>query len=109
MILPKQIGVMKALGASRADVFAIVWLETTLICLIGGVLGAGIAIVGGSAVEEVIKRMLPYAPSGKLVVISARLLMGSILGAIVTGLIAGIYPALRASSMRPVEAIRSSE
>ena len=38
--------------------------------------------------------------------ISLGLLIGSFLGAVVMGLIAGIYPAFRASSMRPVEAIR---
>jgi len=105
----KQIGVMKALGASRADVFKIVWIETILVCLIGGLIGAGLAFVGGGMIEQVIKRILPYAPSGRLVLITPLLLLWAIGGAIVTGLFAGIYPAMRASLMRPVAAIRSSE
>jgi len=102
----KEIGVMKAIGASRLDVFRIIWLETTLICVLGGILGDIIAILGTNIVEHIIRKILPYAPVGKLVIITPGLLLGSFLGAVVMGLIAGIYPAYRASSMRPVEAIR---
>ncbi len=104
----KEIGVMKALGASRSDVFRIIWIETTLICVLGGLLGEILAIVGSGAVEYILKRILPYAPSGKLVLISMPLLLISLAGAVVTGLLAGIYPAFRAASMHPVEAIRNS-
>ncbi len=105
----KEIGVMKAIGASRLDIFRIIWLETTLICILGGVLGDIIAILGTSIVEQIIRKVLPYAPVGKLVIITPSLLLGSFIGAVVMGLAAGIYPAYRASSMRPVEAIRSGE
>jgi putative ABC transport system permease protein len=105
----KQIGVMKAMGASRFDVFRIVWTETALISLFGGVIGIVMALVGGTIVEHVVRGILPYAPSGRLVTISPMLVVVALVGAIVTGLIAGIYPAWRASSMKPVEAIRSAE
>jgi putative ABC transport system permease protein len=104
----KDIGVMKALGASKLDIFRIIWLETTLICAIGGILGDLLAVLGGVFVEKLIKSILPYAPSGRLVDISPDLLVYSIIGAVLTGLIAGIYPAWRACTMRPVEAIRSA-
>jgi len=102
----KEIGVMKAIGASRLDIFRIIWLETTLICVLGGILGDIIAILGTNIVEHIIRKALPYAPVGKLVIIVPELLLSSFLGAVVMGLVAGIYPAYRASSMRPVEAIR---
>ncbi len=102
----KEIGVMKAIGASRLDIFRIIWMETTLICVIGGVAGDIIAIVGANVVERIIRQILPYAPGGKLVFITPALLAVSFIGAVIMGLIAGIYPAFRASSMRPVEAIR---
>jgi putative ABC transport system permease protein len=105
----KEIGVMKALGASKMDVFRIIWMETTLICLFGGIIGCMLALAGGSVVEHVLKQILPYAPSGKLVVISPALVIVSLGGAIVTGLVAGVYPASRAASMRPVQAIRSGD
>ena len=105
----QEIGVMKALGASRLDVFQIIWVETVLICAMGGILGNLLAVAGGNAVEHLLRRLLPYAPSGKLVLVTPGLLAMSFAGAIVLGLVAGVYPALRASSMRPVEAIRRGE
>jgi len=105
----KQIGMMKALGASRLDVFRIIWLETTLICLLGGVVGAALAAVGGRVAEHVVRGLLPYSPGGTLVSISPPLVVASIVGAVITGLVAGVYPAWRAATLRPVEAIRRAE
>jgi putative ABC transport system permease protein len=102
----REIGVMKALGASRAEVFRIIWLETAFICLIGGVAGNLAALAGGRLVEHLLKTFLPYAPSGQLVRLSPSLLLLSLLGAAATGLLAGIYPAARAAAMHPVRAIR---
>lgn len=105
----REIGVIKAIGASRMDVFRLIWTETILVCAMGGVLGSVLAFFGSRAVEHILKRILPYAPSGRLVLIGPGLLAGACLGAVVIGLISGLYPAWRASSMRPVEAIRRGE
>lgn len=105
----QEIGIMKAVGASRFHIFKIIWLETILICAAGGIAGAIIAIVASSIVAYLARKVLPYVPSGKLVVITPDLLLICFLGAIVMGLLAGIYPALRASGKRPVEAISSTE
>ena len=105
----KEIGVMKAIGASRLDIFQIIWLETTFICVLGGFAGDIMAILGTNIVEHIIRQVLPYAPVGKLVIISPLLLSISFIGAVIMGLVAGIYPAYRASGMRPVEAIRSGD
>jgi putative ABC transport system permease protein len=105
----QEIGISKALGASRLDVFRLIWTETIVICVIGGAIGCGLAMAGSGLVEYVIKKILPYAPTGKLVTIEPKLLAFAIIGAVVLGIISGIYPAWRASSMKPVEAIRSVE
>ena len=105
----QEIGISKALGASRLDVFRLIWTETIVICVIGGDIGCGLALAGSGLVEYVIKKILPYAPTGKLVTIEPKLLAFAIIGAVVLGIISGIYPAWRASSMKPVQAIRSVE
>ncbi len=104
-----EIGVMKAIGASRLDIFKIIWVETTLICVFGGILGNIIALAGGKAIEYILKSVLPYAPKGHLVVITLHILLLSFFGAVIMGLVAGLYPAFRASSMKPIEAIRKVE
>jgi putative ABC transport system permease protein len=105
----REIGVMKAIGASQLDIFKLIWTETILVCTFGGVLGSILAFLGSSVVEKIIKGILPYAPSGQLVLIKPGLLLAAFLGAIILGVVSGIYPAWRASSMRPVEAIRTGE
>jgi putative ABC transport system permease protein len=52
---------------------------------------------------------MPYAPGGKLLLITPELLLFSFLGVIIIGIISGLYPAFRAASMRPIEVIRSGE
>lgn len=105
----QEIGVMKAIGASKPDIFALIWFETILICGMGGLVGSVIAILAGNTVEFFVKKLLPFAPSGNLVHINPGLLAVSLIGAVILGLVSGIYPALRASSMRPIEAIRKGE
>ncbi|MBL7129934.1 MAG: ABC transporter permease [Candidatus Omnitrophica bacterium] len=105
----REIGVMKALGASSMDIFQIIWIETTLICIFGGITGTILAILGSNIVEQIIKQILPYTPGGKLVFITPSLLFFSFIATITMGLIAGTYPALRASLMKPIEAIRRGE
>lgn len=105
----QEIGILKAMGASKLDIFRLIWSETLLICGIGGIVGSLLALVGGRGVELFIRKALAYAPSGALVQIPPYLLGLSVLGAILLGVVAGVYPAVRAASMRPIEAIRSGE
>ena len=105
----QEIGVIKAIGASRIDIFRLIWSETILVCACGGILGSVLALLGSGIVELILKKILPYTPSGQLVLISPSLLAGAFLGAMILGVISGFYPAWRASSMRPVEAIRRGE
>ncbi|HGE70142.1 TPA: ABC transporter permease [Candidatus Poribacteria bacterium] len=105
----QEIGVMKAIGATKFDVFRLVWMETIIICLIGGIAGIIIALLGGNMVEYFIRKVLPYAPNGKLMVFNLKLLILSLFGAIALGLISGVYPAFRASVMKPIKAMRGGE
>ena len=102
----KEIGVMKAVGASRLDIFQIIWLETALICFFGTLAADIAAVFGADLVEHLLRQIIPYAPQGRLVFISPGLLAGSFVGAMIIGFLAGIYPAWRACRLRPVEAIR---
>jgi putative ABC transport system permease protein len=101
-----EIGIMKALGARQGDVFQLIWLETLMICLAGSVLGCAAAVFGSSLVEKAIRSLADFGVSGSIVNITPRLIAYSVAASIVLGFFAGLYPAWRAGSMRPVEAIR---
>src|SRR5262245_47883920 len=96
---------MKALGARRGSIFELIWLETVMICLVGAIAGSALAVVGSGLVERAIKAMADFGVSGSVVEITAPLIGYALMGATVLGFFAGLYPAWRASSMRPVEAI----
>lgn len=101
-----EIGIMKAIGASRSDVFELIWLETLAVCAMGAVAGCALAVLGARLVERGIQTLLDIGIRGSIVKITPAVLGAAIVGTIVVGFFAGLYPAWRAASMRPVEAIR---
>lgn len=104
-----EIGVLKAVGANRAQIFRLVWLETLLVSLAGAVPGSLLAAGAARLTDAALRGLLNIGVTQPLVRITPGLLGASILGAVVLGLVAGIWPAGRASALRPVEAIRSGE
>lgn len=104
-----EIGIMKAIGATRSDIFQIIWLETMAICLGGGLAGVLLALSGTSLVERAIQSLIDFGTKGTMVAITPEVMLVALLGSAVVGCFAGLYPAWRAASMRPVEAIREGE
>jgi putative ABC transport system permease protein len=103
----REIGVMRATGASEIHIFGLVWIETLMLSLLGGAGGLGLALVGARLIENVVKKFLPLAPKGSVVSLepgSFLLVVAFVLGIAV---VAGFYPALRAARAKPIEALRS--
>jgi putative ABC transport system permease protein len=103
----REIGMFRALGARKKDVFMIILTESLGISLIGGIFG----VLFGSSLLLLFKNRIMAAlnllyiwPSP--VVIFKVLLMTTIVS-LTVGIMAGLYPALRASRMEPYNAIRT--
>jgi putative ABC transport system permease protein len=93
-----EIGLRRALGATRAQIRTQFLAESILLAVIGGVVG----VLAGAAVTAV------YANSkGWAVVIPAEAWSGGIASAILIGALAGLLPAVRASRMPPTVALRT--
>jgi putative ABC transport system permease protein len=93
-----EIGLRRALGAARRHIAAQFLIESTVMGLLGGVVGAslGTLVVVGVAASRTWTPVLdPWVP-----------LMAPLLGALI-GLLSGTYPSLRAAAMEPVEALRA--
>ncbi|MBT8248783.1 MAG: ABC transporter permease [Acidimicrobiia bacterium] len=93
-----EIGLRRALGAGRRHIARQFLFESLLMGLIGGVIGASagvLAIVGASAYNQWTPVLDAWVP-----------LAAPAVGAAV-GLIAGVYPSLRAASLEPVDALRA--
>ena len=93
-----EIGLRRALGASRRQVAGQFLVESTTIGLLGGVIGA----VLGMAVVVAVSAIRNWTP-----VLDVRLALGAPVAGALVGLLAGLYPSLRASRMEPVDALRS--
>jgi putative ABC transport system permease protein len=108
----KEIGIMKAIGASRMDIFKLIWLETIIICALGGGLGIFIAVLGGRYIEKTIRLVMSqtgYVPAGQIIHFTPEIILGCFFGAIILGVLSGVWPAYRAAKMSPIDAIRSGE
>jgi putative ABC transport system permease protein len=94
-----EIGLRKAMGATDPEIFGQFLIESVSLSLVGGALGAalgwGITLLAGQAFES----GLPVSTLG--LVLAAAF-------AIAIGLGAGVYPAMRASRLHPVDAIRGA-
>jgi putative ABC transport system permease protein len=92
------IGIKKALGATSSVILLEFLVESIVLCLLGGLIGLALVYVVLAGVSKVI----PFAMT-----LSTNNLLIGVVSSIVVGIISGIIPAWRASSMDPVEAIRS--
>jgi putative ABC transport system permease protein len=101
-----EIGIMKALGAFRGDIFQLIWLETLGVCMAGAIAGGVLAWGGSSLTEVAVKAVIDIGVQGSIVTITWQVLFEAFAGAIIVGFFAGLYPAWRAASMMPIDAIR---
>jgi putative ABC transport system permease protein len=94
----REIGIRKAVGALKRDILVQFLVESTLLSVTGGLVGIGIGFVVSYAVGRLVPSLTPAVQL-------SNVLMSSGFAAAV-GLVFGIYPAWRAASLRPIEALR---
>ena len=94
----REIGLRMALGAKRADIRNQFLVEAAVLCVIGGAIGLTLAVVATAIFQKVADFPAPIGIS------TAAL---AIIFSAVIGLLFGGYPAIRASRLSPIEALRS--
>jgi putative ABC transport system permease protein len=94
----REIGVRRAVGATQRDILNQFMSESLIQCLVGGILGIGL----GFLVALLLRTFSPFPASVRTWVAVMGLVMSS-----VVGLFFGIYPAVRASRLDPVVALRA--
>ncbi|HSB30183.1 MAG TPA: FtsX-like permease family protein [Candidatus Sulfobium mesophilum] len=105
----RELGLLRAMGAKRAQIFALIVNEAVLISVTGGLFGIAVGFSLLLAFKDIMIKSLklPYLlPSGDILI---ELVFGAILFSIITGLLASLLPAASASRMEPYEAIRKGE
>ena len=93
----REIGIRKALGATRRAILLQFLVEAVFLCQIGGLVGILLGVMGGNlmALAFDISPAFPWAWA-----------LGGVFGVTVIALIFGVYPAYKAARLRPIEALR---
>lgn len=92
-----EIGISKALGARRRDILMQFLTEAVIICQLGGAIGIVLGIIIGNVVANLV--------GGQFIIPWAWILLGIVV-CLVVGLISGIYPAMKAARLDPIESLR---
>lgn len=98
----REIGIRKAIGASRGNIIMQFMLEAIVLSIIGGGVGMSIGIVTTIGVASMLSKQL-----GDLIIPYVLIVSIALSFSIAIGMIFGTYPAIRAASLDPIEALRS--
>jgi putative ABC transport system permease protein len=94
----REIGIRKAIGATRRNILTQFLFEAMTLTAVGGLLG----IAAGAAVSILVRTLVPFLPA----TMSWLWVCLGFTTSVGTGLIFGIYPAYRAATLDPIEALR---
>jgi len=94
-----EIGIRRAVGASRGDIIAQFMLESLLLAVVGGVVGIALGVGVASFFAQIVTDLPAPMISATAVSVAAPF-------AVVVGVVAGIHAALRAARLQPVDAVR---
>jgi putative ABC transport system permease protein len=103
----QEIGILKSMGAMAGHIFKLVWIETIILCVTGGLIGTALALATAKVTDVLVRGLLPYSPTGGLVSIDVGLVLFTLGLVTLIGLVSGIYPSWKAARTRPLETIRS--
>lgn len=101
----REIGLRKAVGAKSRDILLQFLGESVLMCAVGGVIGVGLGILAGEGMAILAVKIAKVVPEWPAV-ISLQWILISVSVSAIIGISFGLYPALKASTLPPIEALR---
>jgi ABC-type antimicrobial peptide transport system permease subunit len=102
----REIGIMKAVGASPRDIRALFLGEAALVGIFGGIIGLALGLAGGKVIELIIRQQNPRLNPPDIFVVDLTLALGALALALLVSLVAGFLPSRRAMRMSALSALR---
>lgn len=102
----REIGLRKAIGSKDSDILRQFLSESIILCSIGGILGVDFGVFTSKGMAYIAVRIVKIVPEWPSV-ISLQWVLISVLFSMLLGLGFGLYPAIKAKRMSPIEALRS--
>ena len=96
----REIGIRKAIGAERRSIIVQFLIEAAVICGIGGLIGILVGCMGSLIAGK-------FLLQGTILWPSSVITVGAFTFSVVLGVLFGLYPAIKASSLQPVDALRA--
>ncbi|MYC76991.1 FtsX-like permease family protein [Candidatus Poribacteria bacterium] len=101
----REIGLRKAHGAKSLDILLQFLIEAVVMCGVGGAIGIGLGILAGEGMAMLAVNIVKIVPEWPAV-ISLQWILISVSVSAIIGISFGLYPAIKASSLTPIEALR---
>ena len=101
----REIGLRKALGAKSLDILIQFLIESVMMCAVGGAIGIALGIFAGEGMALLAVKIAKIVPEWPAV-ISLQWIVISVSFSAVIGISFGLYPAIKASMLSPIEALR---
>ena len=95
----REVGLRKAVGATGPDIFIQVLIESTVIAFIGG-------LAGLAASQGLVKVLGFMSPTDNTPIITATAMLVAFSSSVAVGVFAGLFPAVKASRLHPIQALR---
>jgi len=102
-----ELSVMRAIGASRAQIVRLIATEALLLSGAGSILGILLALSFGRGIENLVKGFLPMAPAQALLSPTFTIGLQSLAIGVAVGVLGALYPAWRASRLHPAAALKA--
>ncbi len=94
----REIGLRKAIGAKRRDILFQFLIEAMTLSMLGGAIGIALGLLGSTAIGKLVENFKPEIQIGPVLMATGF--------SLAVGLFFGLYPAIRASRLNPIDALR---
>ena len=105
----REIGIMKAIGATNTDIMSIFIIEGMLVSSIGGIIGIILGVFGSQGLTVILNNFMGMGEGGSSNLTPVITLMSVVLAvtvSLIVGVFSSLYPAWKAARMSPIEAVR---
>ena len=102
----REIGLRKAVGAKSRDILLQFLIEAIAMCSVGGLIGIGLGVAAGHGMANVAVNIVKIVPEWPAVVSTEWMIISVAFSAFI-GIVFGVYPAVKAAQLSPIEALRT--
>jgi len=95
----REIGIRKSVGAATSDIFIQILVESVVIAILGGLAGVAVSFA-------LVQMLSSFSPTENAPIITGVAMFVAFGFSVLVGVLAGIFPAIKAARLNPIQALR---